>query len=287
MKYLLVKGCIVGFGDRLQLLKMCVLYALKHKLSIYVDWTDPVWSHSGESFYTYFDLLMPKFTLEDIPADATVFPEVWKDKLKDHPTAEMIKSHPEISIGYLGDKVFPADVIVYTCSGLRWVYNDSKFFGDVFRVTDSRILQKVKERQQKHQLNTKIGIHLRGSDRASKIDKSNRMAALNIRIVGLGMLNGTKFIAVSDDADYVKIWKARYPEFPVLTELGTQTGTQGTHLKSKEQLTISKDLMNVDLLTDFFTLASCKVVLSTSKDSRFAQESQRLSKSIDKILSHN
>jgi hypothetical protein len=284
MKYLIVKGCIVGFGDRLQGLKMCVNYALQHKLSIYVDWTDPVWSHSGESFYTYFDLLMPKFSIKDIPADATVFPEVWKDKLSSIPTAEMIKNNPEISIGYLGNKVFAADVLVYTCSGLRWVYNDSKFFTDVFRVTDSRIVQKIKERQKTHQLSTKIGIHLRGSDRASKIDKSNRMAGLNIRMLTIGLLNGTKFIAVSDDADYVKIWKGRYPQFPVLTDLGVQSGPVGTHLKSKEQLGISKDLMNVDLLTDFFTLASCKSVISTSKDSRFAQESQRLSKYINSVL---
>jgi len=286
MKYLIVKGCIVGFGDRLQSLKMCVKYALKHKLSIYVDWTDPVWSHSGESFYTYFDLAMPKFSIDDIPTDAVVFPEVWKDKLKVHPTTEMIKTNPEITIGYIQDQIFPADVIVYTCSGLRLIYNDSKFFTDVFRVTDSRIVQKVKERQQQYQLSTKIGIHLRGSDRASKIDKSNRMAALNIRMVGMGVLNGTKFVAVSDDVDYVKIWKARYAEFPVLTVLGIQSGNVGTHNKSKDQLSVSKDLMNVDLLTDFFTLASCKGVVSTSKDSRFAQESQRLGKFIDKILSH-
>jgi hypothetical protein len=285
MKYLIVKGCIVGFGDRLQSLKMCVKYALKHKLPIYVDWTDPVWSHSGESFYTYFDLMMPKFSIDDIPADATVFPEVWKDKLNVYPTDEMIINHPEISIGFLQDQIFSADVIVYTCNGNRWVYNDSRFFGDVFRVTDSRIVQKVKQRQQQYQLSTKVGIHLRGSDRASKIDKSHRMSGLNIRIVSMGMLNGTKFIAVSDDAEYVDIWKARYPEFPVLTVLGTQSGNVGTHNRTSDQLTVSKDLMNVDLLIDFFTLASCGKVLSTSKDSRFAQESQRLSNFIDKILS--
>lgn len=286
MKYLLVKGCVVGFGDRLQGLKMCVKYALQHKLSIYVDWTDPVWSHSGESFYTYFDLLMPKFAIEDIPPDATVFPEIWKDKLNLVPTEEMFKSNPEISIGFLQDQVFSADVIVYTCSGMRWVYYDSSFFGDVFRVTDSRIIQNVKERQHRHELNTKVGIHLRGSDRASKIDKTIRMGGINIRMVNMGLLNGIKFIAVSDDTDYVDIWKGRYPEFPVLTVLGTQSGNIGTHLKTKEQLSISKDMMNVDLLTDFFTLASCRTILSTSKDSRFAQESLRLSSSIDKILSH-
>ena len=55
MKYLVVKGW-VGFGDRLESLKMCVKYALDYNLQIHVDWSDSIWSHNGESFYSYFSL---------------------------------------------------------------------------------------------------------------------------------------------------------------------------------------------------------------------------------------
>jgi hypothetical protein len=283
MKYLIVKGAL-GFGDRLQSLKMCVKYAQKHNLIIYVDWTDPIWSHNGESFYTYFKLLMPSLnSLDDIPEDATVFPAIWKTNMKKN-VVDLITSNREIDLGYIQDKVFSADVLVYACSGLRYIYGDSTFFTNVFRVIDPRIIQKVKSRQQTHQLASKIGIHLRGTDRTTKISKTHRMAGMNIRMVASGLLNGTKFIAVSDDPEFINIWKAKYREFPVLTEVGNLGGKEGVHNKSKESLGVSKDMLNVDLLCDFFTLASCRGIISTAKDSRFGQEAGRMHKAVNQIL---
>jgi len=49
MKYLIVKGWL-GFGDRIESLKMAVAYAIKHNLQIYVDWRDSMWSHGTEDF---------------------------------------------------------------------------------------------------------------------------------------------------------------------------------------------------------------------------------------------
>ena len=286
MKYLIVKGGPCGFGDRLQCLKMCVKYALKFNLQIYVDWEDPIWAHSGENFYTYFGLVnMPTLkSIDDIPEDATVFPSFWKDKIKLPYIQDYSKSNPEIDIGYIQDQVYTEDVVVHSSNGYRWIYNDSAFFGNVFRVTDPRIINKVRERQQKYQLQQKLAVHLRGSDRGSIIDKSHRMAALNIRLVSSGILNGTKCVAVSDDPDYVKMWKARYSAFPVLTEVGCLGGNRGVHTKSKDELSVSKDSLNVDMLVDFFTLASCRQIISTSKDSRFGQEAQRLHAHIYQIL---
>jgi len=285
MKYLIVKGAC-GFGDRLESLKMCVKYALKHNLQIYVDWTDNIWSHSGETFYTYFDLVnMPVLkSIDDIPEDATVYPPQWRGNLKEsYNTFGAISV--ELALDYIDDNIFDADVIVYTCNGKRWTYNESTFFANVFRVVDSRIINKVKDRQQRYDLKTKIGIHLRGTDRATEIDKSHRMAGINIRMVAAGILNGAKFIGVSDDPEYVNLWRGRFREFPMLTEVGNLGGREGVHNKSKDSLTISKDTLNVDLLVDFFTLASCKNIISTSKDSRFSQEAQRLSKHVNTILS--
>ena len=79
MKYLVVKGWL-GFGDRLESLKMGVKFALENNLQIYVDWTDRFIRDKDESFYTYFNFVnMPTLkSLDDIPADATVYPEYAK-----------------------------------------------------------------------------------------------------------------------------------------------------------------------------------------------------------------
>jgi hypothetical protein len=276
MKYLIVKGAL-GFGDRLQSLKMCVRYALDNNLKIYVDWSDPIWSHNGESFYTYFKLVnIPVLeSLDDIPADATIFPPIWKDHIKGYPPVDLSPRNQEVTLGYLDKKEYPADVVVYLCNHLRYIYTDSFFFSNVFRVIDTRIIEKVRYKAQQYNLKSAIAIHLRGTDRAKRIDKSHRMAGINIRMMALGMLNGQSFVAVSDDPDYIRYWKGRY-RYPVLTEVGSLGGREGVHNKPKDSLSVTKDQLNVDLLVDFFTLASCKSILSTSNDSRFAVEAKLL-----------
>ena len=279
MKYLIVKGAL-GFGDRLQSLKMCVKYAIKHNLQIYVDWSDPIWCHTNESFYDYFKFVnMPVLnSLDEIPEDATIYPAVWKGYLKGYPpNVDLSILNKEITLGQIDSQVFKEDVVVYLSNGPRFIYNDSAFFTDVFRIVDQRIMQKVLDRQQRYDLKNTMGIHLRGTDRATRINKSHRMAGLNIRLVQSGLLNGLKLVAVSDDPEYIEIWKGRY-QFPVLTEVGNLGGREGVHHKSSSQLSVTKDQLNVDLLVDFFTLASCKQVISTSTDSRFAQEAVRLSR---------
>jgi len=287
MKYLIVKGGLCGFGDRLECLKMAVNYALKFNLQIFVDWEDPVWSHSGETFYSYFKLVnMPVLrSIDDIPEGSTVYPEFWKDKLKLPYLIDYVKTKPELSLGYLQDQVFSSDVVVYTSAGKRLVYNnDSAFFSNVFRVIDRRIINKVKRRQQQFQLSNRIGIHLRGTDRAKTIDKSYRMSELNLKLVGSGIMRGATCIAVSDDPDFITMWKARHPSFPLLTESSALGGNEGVHIKSKDNIAISKDLLNVDMLVDFFTLASCRQVISTMNDSRFAAEARRLHAYVNQIL---
>jgi hypothetical protein len=223
-------------------------------------------------------------SLDDIPTDATVFPAVWKDRLKEPVTAELEKSNPEITIGFLQDQVYDEDVIVFPSNGLRYVYADSSFFANVFRVIDYRIINKVRQRQQAHNLKNVLGVHLRGTDRMANLDKGKRMDGVNIRLVAKGILNSTKCIAVSDDPYFCQIWKARY-SFPLLTEVGNLGGNEGVHKKAPGTFSVSKDDLNVSTLVDFFTLASCQSVMSTSNDSRFAQEAQRLSIHLNTIIS--
>ena len=78
------------------------------------------------------------------------------------------------------------------------------------------------------------------------------------------------------------MWKANFT-FPLLTEI-IPGGFAGNHQISSTNLKISKHDLNIDMLVDFFTLASCKSVLSTANDSRFAQEATRLHPSIMEIL---
>jgi hypothetical protein len=270
MKYLLVKAWL-GFGDRLQGLKMCVKYAQHFGLPIFIDWSDSIWSHSEETFYTYFDLKMPTFKIQDLDPELSVYPEFWKGKLDKTLTIEMLNAG--IDFGDL-QKTYNADIIVYCCAGYRSVYNDSRFFTKVFKVIHPEILRRVYQRRQQYQLSTKIGVHLRGTDRATQINKLNRFRGIKLRMTGLGLLAGQEFIAVSDDKEFSTMWKSNF-KFPLLTEV-ILGGSQGNHQISRDSLTISKNDLNIDMLVDFFTLASCMGILSTSKDSRFAQEAERL-----------
>jgi hypothetical protein len=274
MKYLLVKAWL-GFGDRLQGLKMCVKYAQDFNRAILVDWSDSIFSHSGESFYTYFDLKMPTFTLPLDP-DLTVYPEFWKGKLDTTFRPDLMDLNKSVDIGYL-DKPYDADILVYCCIGYRLIYNDSRFFTNVFRVIHPDILRKVRQRMQ-YNLATKVGIHLRGTDRTTQINKLDRFRGVRLRMTGLGSMAGQEFIAVSDDEEFSQMWKKNF-SFPLLSQVFLK-GNAGNHQISSEELKISKHELNIDMLVDFFTLALCKDILSTCIDSRFAQEAKRLHPSI-------
>jgi hypothetical protein len=290
MKYLVVKGWL-GFGDRLESLKMAVNFALTNKLKIYVDWTDSIWSHGTESFYTYFNLVNMDTlaSLDDIPSDATVYPEYWKDHMKEPITNELIGAHPEVNLGLLNDdlkKKTTADVIVFSSIGYRALYGDSSFFANVFRVVDQRILSKVSQRKSAHNLPACLGIHVRGTDRVrTQTQREMKIQWMAISAVHNGAFNSRPMIGVADDNVSLRIWKNFFPQTVILSELSLQnTNKGGNHNASKDQIKNSKDEMNVDMLVDFFTLALCESVLTTYKDSRFAQEARRLHPVIDRIL---
>lgn len=286
MKYLVVKGWL-GFGDRMESLQMAVKFALDNKLQIYVDWRDSMWSHGTEDFYTYFKLVnIPVLnSLNDIPSDATVYPPFWKDKLDQQLSGDMLKAtkKEDINIGML-TKEYPGDVIVSTLN-TRIIYNDFSFFANVFRVVDQRVLTKLNQRKQKLQLDKSWGIHIRGTDRTTGKSKNMAVQCIASHVTVSGGLNGVKMIAVSDDKECLSIWKRFYPDTIVASELSlTQDSRKGNHNLSKDVLTVTKDELNVDMLVDFFTLASCSRIFSTFKTGRFFREAQRLSPYVNKIV---
>jgi hypothetical protein len=288
MKYLVVKGWL-GFGDRLESLKMGIKYALDHKLKIYVDWTDSMWSHGNESFYTYFKLVnIPQLeSLDEIPEDATVYPTFWKNNLK-RPFDSSLHSESKkigLDIGTM-PKTYEADVIVLSNCGRRTLFYDNSFFANVFRVTDSRILSKIRQRDLQYPLSSMIGVHIRGTDKfrnSTKKITGVQYAAINS--VMEGALNGKPIIVVSDDKESMQIWKNFFPQSILLSELSLQqTSIKGNHNLSKDELIVSKDILNVDLLVDFFTLALTSRIVATNRDSRFSQEADRLKSVVRTIL---
>jgi len=281
MKYLIIKGWL-GFGDRLESLKMAIAYALDHKLTVYVDWTDSIWSHGNENFYTYFKLInIPQISsLDEIPEDATVYPSYWKDNLKSPITPELLPRAHELGLD-LGvlykDKTFPTDVVVMSSIGGRLLYENSAFFANVFRVHDSRILNKLNQRKQKFDIGKSWGIHIRGTDRVKGDRRMLSIQYLATRLVSMGAINGKPMTVVSDDKESIALWKRFFPDSFITSELSLKlSSSQGNHNVNKDALEFSKDEMNVDMLTDFLTLATAESVFSTYKDSRFAKEARRL-----------
>jgi hypothetical protein len=286
MKYLVVKGWL-GFGDRMESLQMAVAFALEYKLQIYVDWRDSMWTHGTEDFYTYFKLVnIPVLnSLNDIPEDATVYPTFWKGRLHQQLSNDFFNEHSkeDMHIGQL-TKEYPGDVIVSTLNN-RTIYNDLTFFSNVFRVIDPNITTKLNQRKQKLPLTKAWGIHIRGTDRTNSKNRDLAIQSIASHVTLMGGLNGVKMIAVSDDKDCLAIWKRFYPDTIVASELSiSQSSLKGNHNLSKNDLIVSKYEMNVDMLTDFFTLASCSRIFSTFKTGRFFREAQRLSPHVNKIL---
>lgn len=290
MKYLVVKGWL-GFGDRLESLKMAVWFAIEKKLEIYVDWTDSIWSHGSENFYTYFKLVnMPVLnSLDDIPADATVYPPYWKDHLKEPLTQELIEKQKELdlNIGMLSAKTnISEDVFVFSSIGTRTIFYDSKFFTDVFRITNPQILDNLSNRQKGLDLSRTIGIHIRGTDRLrNTVHRDKGIQYMAVKALMNGSFSGKAMVVVSDDSGSIEVWKRFYPDSIVFSKLSLQNTLRGgVHTAKADQLCSTKNDLNIEMLTDFFTLSLCERVFSTCKDSRFANEAQRLHANINKII---
>jgi hypothetical protein len=282
MKYLIIKGWL-GFGDRLETLKMGIKYALENKLTVYVDWRDTIWSHGEEDFYTYFELInIPQLkSLDEIPEDATIYPEYWKGRLHESLTMQhcIDKKKLNIDIGQeFMTKKFEQDVVVLSNVGFRTLYRDNTFFANVFRVKDRRILDVVRNRFHTFHLDRSVGIHLRGTDRY--LTKAQKLKAVQWNVVSAvssGALSGVPLVVVSDDKDCYDLWKRYFPHSIFASDISLDVNPkQGNHNVSKEELKVSKDALNVASLIDFFTLSLTMRLHSTHSDSRFAKEAGRL-----------
>ena len=275
MKYLLVKS-LMGFGDRLESLAMCIHFAQKNNMKLRVDWSDSVW---GDSFYKYFSIGVPSFEMEELTG-LSVYPAYWKDRLDQPLTEEIIKTTPELELQVLTK--YDADIVVAICVGMRDLFPDYKFMG--LKVIHPRIVETIQERRRLFNLKDKWGIHLRGTDRfKTKESREKRFQELFIKLVHRGLLsNGGGCVVLTDDPEYAKLWRGR-DKSPILSNL-CDSGATGLHYSKPEDIGTTKEELNIQLLIDFFTLACCKQIFSTSLDSRFAKMAGRLKPFIHTII---
>jgi len=266
----------MGFGDRLESLGMCVDFAQRNNMKLRVDWSDSVW---GDSFYNYFSINVPSFEMEELTEEKTVYPEYWKDRLNEPVTHETY--YKENELGVLTK--YDADIVVAICGGERTLYPDYKFMG--LKVIHPKIVDVIKQRQRLFNLKDKWGIHLRGTDRfKTKEIRERRFQELYVKLVHRGLLNnGGGCVVLSDDIEYVNLWKKRDKNSPILSKL-YDTGSTGLHYSKPEDLGTTKEELNIQLLIDFFTLACCKQIFSTSMDSRFAQMAGKMKPYINTII---
>lgn len=274
---------------------MAIAYCLNTKRAIYVDWTDTIFSHGAESFYSQFQLVnMPTIqSLDEIPAEASVYPAYWKENMKRPFNQDVFQEHIampkdnnlDISKVILSMQDRPEDVLVFSNVGYRTFQDNPEFIANTFRVIDPRIIQKVEERQRKYNLQSAWGIHLRGTDRfpneARKIQGVQRFIA---RLVMNGVMSQKNLVVVGDDPFFLNMWSKKFPNQPVLTEKSMLGDSAGVHNLDASKIKASKDEMNVDMFVDFFTLASCAHSLSTSTDSRFANEAARFRRILPRIF---
>jgi hypothetical protein len=219
--------------------------------------------------------------MEELTEEKTVYPAYWKGQLDKPITDEIFMKHPDLELNVLTK--YNADIVVSICVGRRTLYTDYKFMG--LKVIHPRIIETIQQRRRLFNLKEKWGIHLRGTDRfKTKELRERRFQQLYIKLVHRGLLsNGSGCVVLTDDAEYAKLWSARDKQSPILSKL-YDTGATGLHYSKPEDLGTTKEELNIQLLIDFFTLASCKQIFSTSMDSRYCKMAQHLKPCMNTII---
>jgi hypothetical protein len=283
MKYLIQKG-YRGFGDRLTHLIYCVKIAIESNRKIYIDWNDHYWNHTGENFYTYFKLLDIGIENTNNLGDLSVSPNFWKNNLDANISpSNFAKIRDQEKISSLSSiiKKYPDEDVLVIINGFRKTFADISFFSKIFRVKDDRIITAVKELQEKYNLKECTGIHLRGTDRKREkhVTNSDILKKLFMKIKSTDII-----VCFTDDIELFNEFKRKVPLAVLLTKIVVDSPNNGSHQIPPNLLKKTKDEMNVDLLTDFFALASCKKQYSTFEESTFYQMSIKIHPHVDIIL---
>jgi hypothetical protein len=240
MKYLVTKGW-EGFADRLQCLSYAVTTSLRYNRTLLVDWNDDIW-HEG--FYKYFKFVdLPYITSHtEIPKNATVTPGFWKHKLMlpNNVWVYDIKSQLEFDC-----KTTTEFTDVWVQSGIGFREYNMPLLCRHLRINDDIIPQVYTE-----PLTDKPVVHLRGTDRNFTDEDWVR----------LRQLAPTAYV-LSDDTKLIDRWKSESPD-----SIFISNPTQGvTHFSTD----VDKHSMNIQLLREFFMIASASQAYPLNNDSLY------------------
>jgi hypothetical protein len=272
-KYIIHKG-YQGWGDRLQSLSYCLEYAKKTGRYIFIDWNDPLWSQGDLrcNFYRYFSLegVNEISCIDEIPKSSTVYPAYWYGKLEEPGGIWIHNKRSALEIRL--DLERPEDVVVHTAIGFRkW---SASTIADSLRLKPT-LLDVVKYKLSLIKDDKYYAVHLRGTDRCTTLSICKDI------VEQISKLPVLPIVLISDDQQFVKEWFLHAPD----TILATQTTYKlnglglGTHMLPPEKLSkynLTKNELNLDLLSDFFVYALGTIHFSNNKSSTFSQMAKLL-----------
>jgi hypothetical protein len=275
-KYLIHKG-YQGWGDRLQSLSYCLDYAKKTGRYLYIDWMDPLWGQGDPSknFYQYFGLqgINQIESIDEIPADVTVYPSYWNKKLNEKSGIWIHSKKTILEVKLDLDR--PEDVVVVTAIGYRQWSAETITAHLTFQPP---LITEVKRKLALIPNKDFYGVHLRGTDRTTSIQ-----TCINIgqQLFELSKLTSFPIVLISDDSHLVSEWLKIMPDTILLTETTHKLNGLGlgTHMIPPEKLEkygITKEGLILELLSDFFVYSLAKFHFTNNAASTFSQMAKLL-----------
>ena len=251
MQVVILKG-LVGLGDRLRALNVCLQYCIMYNAYLCIDWNDAVWD---DDFFYYFELsnvqLLSKSDTLQRAKTGSIFPSMW--------TAELLEKPLHFNMGGEGcsfttkQGYIPADVIVCNSSAL---YDSDCFLRHSLKLQDA-LLSRVQPYIAKARTLSLL-IHLRMTDKPSNI-----VEEFQKYYATLPEYYKTN-VAIISDMQYE--WDI--PPFRENASVYTLPPSQkGRHTYTAEELApfgLSKRQMNIETIIDFFALCSAHHALGMS-----------------------
>jgi hypothetical protein len=303
MKFVIFKG-IEGFSDRIQCMLYIISYAKYTNRTIVLDWTDNEWCHNKfEDFDHYFYLEnINHYSLNELRnylnnKTFTVIPTIWKKDIFKKPNNfvysnnYLFNTENKIFFNIIKNNKpdFKEDIVIY--SGVKFreynynlFYKHFRFKNFVFNfIKNKHFYKNVIFKKKKYDV-----LHLRGGDRFNckecidlndeGIKKINNYVNNLLEKIKTKPITENNLLVISDTdymLSYGKELLKNYNYNLYFTENYKQNKNQGLHKINKNNLKISKEQLNLEMITDFFFLTKATNVINDNK-SLFSNMSKNL-----------